>query len=486
MWRRPFERRRITLSPQRVGIAGLAVCMILVGGASWLTIWPGRVAGEVKAVLWTAGVGAALVAMVIMHAARRETFAIWVVRWFAGLESVLREIRYPLARENLRSLGDWVASLYANHAGWVLLVRAPGVLIRGEIARQQYLRVGSDAIRGSWDVGWAEGFLRDLLEGETRRNGIVISLPEGSAKARSLLCWVCQSDSHDVAAGIVVGLPVKADGSHGLIPAVMTAALDMIVHRLGSLLAEVISRKSGLGGRSTQDSLLLVRALVHELSGELHPTLVYLDSKDGSTSGDQVDMVRRVRSMLTKTGYWIDLLRDVPIVQDDFLSIARNRVSLVPVIRQILDEIRPAWPDASFHLELEGEPQVVGDDHLRSVIRNVLFNAASFSPPEGTVDILVLQDGLYARVYIDDEGPGVTPDRIETIFDPYAASKRNGDGLNGRIRQGMGIGLSIARTIVRGYGGDLRCHSNHNGSGGRFEIMLPLALDETEEDHDAR
>ncbi len=50
----------------------------------------------------------------------------------------------------------------------------------------------------------------------------------------------------------------------------------------------------------------------------------------------------------------------------------------------------------------------------------------------------------------------------------------------------MGIGLSIARTIVRGYGGDLRCHASANGGGGRFEIMLPLAQSDGRGDDDGR
>jgi signal transduction histidine kinase len=168
----------------------------------------------------------------------------------------------------------------------------------------------------------------------------------------------------------------------------------------------------------------------------------------------------------------------VPVVQDDFLSIARNRVRLVPVLQQMLDEIRPAWPDCVFRLGLNDDSEVVADEHLRSVIRNVLFNAASFSPPDGVVNIRVRADGMYARIYVDDEGPGVNPDRVETIFDPYAPSSRGPENTTTQIRQGMGIGLSIARTIVRGYGGDLRCHANANGAGGRFEIMLPLASPE--------
>jgi signal transduction histidine kinase len=458
--------------------------MAMVGGATRLTFWESGPSGELVTVLWTGGVGSGLISMVVFQAARREAFAVRVVQWFAGLEAALGEVGYPLESEDLRSLAGWVAGLFTDHAGWVLLIRAPGILIRGEVAREQYLRIISDTMRGDWDVGWAESFLRDLLEGDARRNGVVISLPDSSGEARSLLCWMGQSASGEVGVGIVIALPIEAEGSRGLIPGVMTAALDMIVHRLGSLLAEVIHRKSRLGGGSPHDPLLLVRALVHELSGELHPTLVYLDGQGKAAERSHRELFRKLRSMLTKSGYWVDLLRDVPVVHGDFLNIGRNRVRLVPVLQQMVEEIRPAWPDCVFRLGLNGDSEVLGDEHLRSVIRNVLFNAASFSPSDGLIDVRVREDGLYARIYIDDEGPGVSADRVEAIFDPHAPPSGRKDDLNTRIRQGMGIGLSIARTIVRGYGGDLRCHANGSGGGGRFEIMLPLAPVEEQEDID--
>jgi signal transduction histidine kinase len=449
--------------------------MLLVAGALWSTWWQQDSPGELRAVLWTASLGAGLIAMVVFQAARREAFTLHVIQWFSGLEEVLAGLHYPLGTDSLRPLGDHTSGLFVNHGGWVLLIRAPGILVRGEIARQQYVRVISERLSGAWDVGWAESFLRDLLEGEARQNGVVIALPEAQGEINSLLCWMRQSRAKDIGVGIVVALPSKAGGSPRLVPGVLNAALDMVVQRLGSLLSEIIRRKTGLGGDGPHDTLLLVRALVHELSAELHPTLVLMDGEGGSPQVNRRDVFRRVRSGLTRSGYWVDLLRDVPVIQDDFLSIAREHKRLNPILKQVVEEVRPAWPDCVFRLRLDGNVRVVGDDHLRSVIRNVLYNAGSFSPEDGVIDVRASHDGLYARVYVDDDGPGVDPDRVESIFDPYVASSRSTDPAGNHIRQGMGIGLSVARTITRAYGGDLRCHSNRSAGGGRFEIMLPLA-----------
>lgn len=146
------------------------------------------------------------------------------------------------------------------------------------------------------------------------------------------------------------------------------------------------------------------------------------------------------------------------------------------LLLEVVEEIRPAWPDCVFRLKVDDGVVVLADHHLRSVVRNLLYNAASFSPADGVVEIRVRQDGEYARIYVDDEGPGVTSDRVEAIFDPYRTTSREKPPNNPRIRQGIGIGLSVARIMTRAYGGDLRCHGNQTAPGGRFEIVLPLAL----------
>jgi signal transduction histidine kinase len=147
---------------------------------------------------------------------------------------------------------------------------------------------------------------------------------------------------------------------------------------------------------------------------------------------------------------------------------------LKQLIPEVVEEVRPAWPDCVIRVKVEDDIQVLADHHLHSIVRNLLYNAASFSPPEGLIEVRARQDGEFARIYVDDEGPGVDADHMEMVFDPYQCNSREGGSKNSRVRQGMGIGLSVARIVARAYGGDLRCHGNHSAPGGRFEVVLPL------------
>jgi signal transduction histidine kinase len=492
LWDRFRDWRRPDFKIQYAGIAFLALSGVLIPFGVSITFFPKYPAPSVVLItVWSAGGMAVLMGMILLHTTGREGYMIRVIRWFAGLEEVLGDVHYPLSSEVLYPIGAWFADLFLSHGGWLMLVRAPGILIRGEIMRHKYLRVLSSEIGGEWNVSWTESFLRDWLESEARGNGVFVSLPRESTAVRSLLCWMRQSSSGDIAVGIAVALPNDAGRRQRLIPDVMNTAMDMVIQRLGSLLAELTHRRSRLGDNQAHDPLLLVRALVHELSGELQGTIIYLDGQDDTQNGHGPAFLRRIRRSLTRSGYWTDLLRDVPVFNDDFLAISHESISLRQLLLDVVEEVRPAWPECVFRLKLESDIQVLADHHLRSVVRNLLYNAASFSPPDGLIEIRVRQDGEFARIYVDDEGPGVEVDQMETVFDPYHGTSRKNASSKSRVRQGMGIGLSVARIITRAYGGDLRCHGNHSAPGGRFEVILPLiepmelAVDHCEKVHHA-
>jgi two-component system sensor histidine kinase ChvG len=111
-------------------------------------------------------------------------------------------------------------------------------------------------------------------------------------------------------------------------------------------------------------------------------------------------------------------------------------------------------------------------ERLSQVFGNVLDNAASFSPPGGTVTVSLTEEDGKVRVIVEDQGPGIPEPHLERIFDRFF-SYRPGEPKARNARDGhTGLGLAIVKAIVEGYGGSVAAANRPDG-GARLEIRLP-------------
>jgi len=112
---------------------------------------------------------------------------------------------------------------------------------------------------------------------------------------------------------------------------------------------------------------------------------------------------------------------------------------------------------------------------LGQVFRNLVDNARSFSPPDGEVRVILSRDRGRVNVAVEDDGPGMPQESLETVFDRFYTSRPPGAAFGGN----SGLGLSIARQIIEAHGGQIRAE-NRLGPGGeitgaKFVVTLPLA-----------
>jgi two-component system sensor histidine kinase ChvG len=112
---------------------------------------------------------------------------------------------------------------------------------------------------------------------------------------------------------------------------------------------------------------------------------------------------------------------------------------------------------------------------LGQVFRNVIDNARSFSAPDGEVRVTLARDRGQAVVRIDDDGPGMPPENLETVFERFYTARPAGTAFGGN----SGLGLSIARQIIEAHGGTIRAENRPDGAGGvagaRFVVTLPAS-----------
>ena len=517
-------RRRIAHSRRRLFLYIAGIFIIAISGAIAISSslfpiythvgnWSDVVFQVFFAILW------ALMGILLIIAARQETKALDLFDWLQELNSLLAGLSAPLNTENIYPICEKLLSVFPKHSGWVLLIRAPGILIRGEVRRRKYLPIVSEPVNHQWDIHWAENHLKDMIENVAESERRVAArlmygekIPKGKLSADMagmtfinqiaaqsqtvgilgnrkhrlirqridgfpVLVWTSKIKAGDISTGMAVGVGEKKVMPGKMTVQALTTGLDLLVQRIGSILTEVIQRREGLG---IENLGLIMRVLAHEINNDLQGALNTMATYFDFSKGLIGDRFYKLRAMLARASHWSHLMREAPFLVDNVLPVERDIISLSDSLRGTIDEIRQAWPDLSFILEIPDDVErmdVVGDQHVYSILRNLLHNAASFSPEDGAVTITVAEDNDYARVLVKDEGPGVDPADIDKIFSPLASYKE-GRRRGVRAEYGMGVGLTLSRAISRAYGGGLLCHSNMQKGGGCFEVYFPLAYDD--------
>ena len=184
------------------------------------------------------------------------------------------------------------------------------------------------------------------------------------------------------------------------------------------------------------------------------------------------DQAARLGRMMT------DLL-DVARIQSDHLELHEAPVDLVELAQRCVDEVRLGWPERHVTLEAPGAtvPVRVDADRIRQVVVNYLTNALKYSAPTTPVRVEVQAVGDAARVQVHDEGPGLSPEQQQTIWERY--KRVPGVPVQDDPRAsggGLGLGLYISRMIIHQHGGEVGVESAV-GRGATFWFTLPLRLE---------
>ncbi|MDC5698371.1 HAMP domain-containing histidine kinase [Intrasporangium calvum] len=158
------------------------------------------------------------------------------------------------------------------------------------------------------------------------------------------------------------------------------------------------------------------------------------------------------------------------------LELVLGRVELGSLVKAAADRLRPQAEDAGLRLLLEteaGPMDVVADaDRLAQVVTNLLGNAIRATDRGGEVRVACRREGRFAVVEVADSGEGLEPTELAHVFERfYRVPGRR----VAKHETGSGIGLTIARGIMREHGGDLTGRSPGRGRGATFTARIPLA-----------
>jgi PAS domain S-box-containing protein len=171
----------------------------------------------------------------------------------------------------------------------------------------------------------------------------------------------------------------------------------------------------------------------------------------------------------------IEDLLDMSRIISGKLKLTMTQVDLSTIIAAVVESHRPTAEVKSIRVRMSIDSavkSVVGDEErLRQVLWNLLSNALKFTASGGgQVQVSLDQVGSFARISVIDNGIGIKPEFLPYVFDRFSQA----DSSITRFHGGLGMGLSIVKSIVEHHGGQVSVSSAGEGKGAAFTVTLPL------------
>jgi two-component system sensor histidine kinase ChvG len=183
---------------------------------------------------------------------------------------------------------------------------------------------------------------------------------------------------------------------------------------------------------------------------------------------------------VTRLDRLISDVSDASRLDSELSRVAAERVDVVPILRTLQDMDEATRDDASDpRLEVDAPSSGLTlwavEDRLVQVLRNLVANAQSFSPPRGRIMLRAREAAGMVEISVEDEGPGIPEGSLEHIFDRFYSERPKGE----KFGQHSGLGLSISRQIIEALHGRISVENRRDAAGkvvgARFVAQLPKA-----------
>lgn len=215
--------------------------------------------------------------------------------------------------------------------------------------------------------------------------------------------------------------------------------------------------------------------LGHELRNPLAPIMTALQLM--RMRGTDVALKERsiIERQVEHLVRLVDDLLDVSRITRGKLDLDKHRLEISDVIAKAIEMSGSLLEQQRHQLDVRvlSAGLCVDGDHARlaQVFCNLLSNAAKYTRPGGRIGITAGREGDLIIVRVEDNGEGIDAQLLPRVFDLFEQSERTID----RAQGGLGIGLTIVKTLVELHGGTITARSNGKGQGSEFEVRLPAS-----------
>ena len=258
-------------------------------------------------------------------------------------------------------------------------------------------------------------------------------------------------------------------------------------HRVAVLFMDITERRRGeeelrrLAADLAEANRLkteFLATLAHELRNPLAPIRsgIQLLRHGGADPAASARVHAIMDRQLDQLVHLVDDLLDVARVTRGQVELRRAWIDLGELLRAAADTSAPLIEAARHRFSLRLPPQPVtlyaDPTRLTQVVSNLLNNAARYTPPGGAIELAAECQGQELAISVRDNGIGIPADSLERVFQMFTQVGANGS--QGSLG-GLGIGLSLVRSLVELHGGSVAAASPGSGAGSVFTVRLPLA-----------
>jgi signal transduction histidine kinase len=247
--------------------------------------------------------------------------------------------------------------------------------------------------------------------------------------------------------------------------------IDRVMVFANDVTEQVLARNAVEAGSRAKDEFLAV--LGHELRNPLSPMVTALQLMRLRAPAELVSERTVLERQVNHMARLVDDLLDVSRIAAGKVQLRRSSVELAEVIARAVEIASPLLEEKRHHLALDvGRGlRVDGDaDRLAQVFSNLLTNAAKYTPPGGHVHVTARREDGDGAISVRDDGQGIEPELLPRLFDLFVQGRRSGDQTYG----GLGLGLTIVRSLTELHGGRVEVRSAGPGRGSEFVVRLPL------------
>lgn len=219
----------------------------------------------------------------------------------------------------------------------------------------------------------------------------------------------------------------------------------------------------------------LLRAVSHDLrtplTGMIGASTLLIENKDNFSEEESDALLKQMREDSHWLLHVVENLLSVTKLHENTSSVTKTPEPLEEVMSEVIGRIKKRYTKAKIKVSIPDELIMVPMDAtlIEQVLFNLIENSIKYSQSTTPVELLSYIEKANILILVKDHGIGLNEDEIDTIFDGYPLNRTQ------RVdsSKGMGIGLSICKTIINAHGGTITAQ-NHNDGGALFTFSLPL------------